>query len=51
MTLVREATAWQNIRNKRHVKANRQFTTNDARVKLKSLYPQFLSVQPKKEVG
>ena len=42
ITLVREATAWQNIRNKRHVKANWQFTTNDARVKLKSLYPQFL---------
>ena len=42
MTLVREAAAWQNIRNKRHVKANWQFTTNNARVKLKSLYPQFL---------
>ncbi|KAF0115155.1 MAG: hypothetical protein FD149_1667, partial [Rhodospirillaceae bacterium] len=24
-----------------HVKANWQFTTNDARIKLKSLYPQF----------
>ena len=42
MTLVREVTAWQDIRNKRHVKANWQFKTNDARVKLKSLYPQFL---------
>jgi DDE superfamily endonuclease len=41
-TLIREVAAWQNIRNKRHVKANWQFTTNDARVKLKSLYPQFL---------
>ncbi len=40
--LVREVTAWQNIRNKRHVKANWRFTTNNARVKLKSLYPQFL---------
>ncbi|KAF0097528.1 MAG: hypothetical protein FD149_247, partial [Rhodospirillaceae bacterium] len=26
---------------KHHVKANWQFTTNDARIKLKSLYPQF----------
>ena len=42
MTLVREVTAWQDNRNKRHAKANWQFTTNDARVKLKSLYPQFL---------
>ncbi len=42
MTLVREVAAWQNNRNKRHVKANWRFTTNDARVKLKSLYPQFL---------
>ena len=40
--LVREVAAWQDIRNKRHLKANWQFTTNNARVKLKSLYPQFL---------
>jgi hypothetical protein len=40
-TLIREVAAWQDNRNKRHVKADWQFTTNDARVKLKSLYPQF----------
>jgi len=40
-TLIQEVAAWQGNRNKRHVKADWQFTTNDARVKLKSLYPQF----------
>jgi len=40
-TLIQEVAAWQDNRNKRHVKAVWQFTTNDARVKLKSLYPQF----------
>jgi len=33
--------AWQNHRNKHHAKANRRFTTENARVKLKRLYPQF----------
>jgi hypothetical protein len=41
-TLIQEVAAWQDNRNERHVKANWQFTTNDARIKLKSLYPQFL---------
>ena len=40
-TLTREITAWQNNRNKHHAKANWQFTTADARVKMKSLYPSF----------
>ena len=40
-TLTKEVAAWQDDRNKRCVKADWQFTTDDARVKLKSLYPQF----------
>jgi hypothetical protein len=40
-TLIAEAAAWQDNRNKRHVKADWQFTTDDARVRLKRLYPQF----------
>ena len=39
--LTEEVTAWQENRNKHHAKANWQFTTDDARVKLKSLYPSF----------
>jgi hypothetical protein len=37
--LIDEVAAWQTSRNKRHIKADRQFTTADARVKLKGLYP------------
>ena len=33
--------AWQDHRNKHHAKANWQFKTADARVKLKRPYPQF----------
>jgi hypothetical protein len=40
-TLVQEVAAWVASRNKRHVKADWQFTTDDARVRLKTLYPQF----------
>ena len=40
-TLAHEVTAWQEHRNKHHAKANWQFKTADARVKLKRLYPQF----------
>jgi hypothetical protein len=40
-TLTREVAAWQENRNRRHVKTNWQFTTSDARCKLKFLYPQF----------
>ena len=39
--LAREVNAWQDHRNKHHAKANWQFKTADARVKLKRLYPQF----------
>ena len=39
--LTEEVAAWQEKRNKLHTKANWQFTTDDARVKLKSLYPSF----------
>src|SRR5208283_69975 len=39
-TLEREVAAWQDHRNKHHAKADWQFTTDDARVKLKRLYPQ-----------
>src|SRR5499425_598560 len=39
--LAHEVTAWQHHRNKHHAKANWQFKTADARVKLNRLYPQF----------
>jgi hypothetical protein len=38
-TLTDEVAAWQDRRNKSHAKADWQFTTADARVKLKRLYP------------
>jgi len=38
-TLTREVAAWELRRNTAAVKANWQFTTVDARVKLKKLYP------------
>ena len=34
-----EVAAWEAERNRKHAKANWQFTTADARVKLKRLYP------------
>ena len=37
--LIDEITAWEAARNKHHGKADWQFTTADARVKLKRLYP------------
>jgi hypothetical protein len=40
-TLTQEVAAWQQNRNKRHAKADWQFTNAHARVKLKRLYPQF----------
>jgi hypothetical protein len=39
--LTEEVAAWQFDRNKKHTKADWQFTTADARVKLKRLYPAF----------
>ena len=41
--LAREVAAWQRRRNKAHGTVDWQFTTKDARVKLKRLYP---SIQP-----
>lgn len=38
-TLVTEVMAWQNYRNAHHIKADWQFTTANARIKLKRLYP------------
>jgi hypothetical protein len=37
--LKKEVKAWETGRNKKHAKADWQFTTEDARVKLKRLYP------------
>ena len=38
-TLIEEVAAWEDRRNKNHTKADWQFTTADARVKLKRLSP------------
>jgi len=40
-TLAAEAAAWEDQRNTAQVKAHWQFTTADARIKLKKLYPTF----------
>ena len=40
-TLQTEVAAWQDHRNKHHAKADWQFNTDDARRKLKRLYPSF----------
>ena len=40
-TLTREVTAWEHKRNQDAVKVNWRFTTKDARIKLKKLYPSF----------
>lgn len=39
--LISEVKAWEQDRNKKATKTNWQFTTEDARVKLKRLYPSF----------
>jgi hypothetical protein len=39
-TLIDEVAAWEDSRNKKHISADWHFTTADARVKLKRLYPQ-----------
>lgn len=38
-TLTAEVAAWQSDRNNTHARTDWQFTTNDARIKLKHLYP------------
>jgi hypothetical protein len=40
-TLTREVAAWEHKRNQDAVKVNWRFTTEDARIKLKKLYPSF----------
>lgn len=40
-TLIQEVKAWEDQRNSEVVKVHWQFTTADARTKLKSLYPKF----------
>jgi hypothetical protein len=37
--LIEEVAAWEQDRNNNHTKADWQFTTADARIKLKRLYP------------
>jgi uncharacterized small protein (DUF1192 family) len=37
--LTEEVAAWEDSRNKKHAKSDWQFTTADARIKLKRLYP------------
>ena len=39
--LIEQIDAWRQDRNKHHAQADWQFTTADARIKLKRLYPQF----------
>jgi hypothetical protein len=39
LALTKEVAAWEERRNQKHTKADWQFTTADARVKLKRLYP------------
>lgn len=41
--LAQETTAWMNARNNASIKVEWQFTTPDARIKLKHLYPQIQS--------
>ena len=38
--LRREVAAWENTRNRAQVRVDWQFTTADARIKLKRLYPK-----------
>jgi hypothetical protein len=38
-TPIEEVAAWEDDRNKNHAKADWQFTTANAHIKLKSLYP------------
>ena len=38
-TLIDEIAAWEHNRNRNHTKADWQFTTENARIKLKHLYP------------
>jgi hypothetical protein len=39
-TLINETTAWQDARNRKEANIDWRFTTDDARIKLKHLYPK-----------
>ena len=39
--MIQEVDAWQKHRNNKKCKISWQFTTSDARIKLKRLYPAF----------
>jgi transposase len=41
-TLIQEVDAWTKARNEKHVTIDWQFTTTDARIKLKKLYPELI---------
>ena len=41
-----EVNAWQNQRNRDVIRVDWRFTTEDARIKLKSLYPSIQNVEP-----
>ena len=41
--LAREVLAWEQMRNAKNAKVNWQFTTTDARIKLKKLHPSIES--------
>jgi hypothetical protein len=42
--VMREVSAWESYRNNKNAKVNWQFTTGDARIKLKRLYPTLESL-------
>ena len=42
-SLIREADAWQEQRNRESIRVDWRFTTDDARIRLKSLYPSIQS--------
>lgn len=46
--LAREVGAWESARNQRASKVNWQFKTDDARIKLRRLYPEFLRLDSNK---
>jgi hypothetical protein len=39
--IIKEAKAWQEARNNKNAKINWQFTTEDARIKLRRIYPTY----------
>ena len=43
-TLIKETAAWAEKRNQKCVTVDWQFTTDDARIKLKKLYPDLIEI-------